>query len=60
MIRASARIEALIRRLQLGAVRLAAGRARSRRGRRGRRQRTDWHQPAALWPDLFGDPRDGK
>ncbi len=57
MIRASARVEALVRRLQLRAARLVAGRARNRRGRR---QRTDWHKPAALWPDLFGDTRDGK
>jgi hypothetical protein len=57
MIRASARVEVLVQRLRLHAARLVAGRARNRRRRP---QRTDWHKAAALWPDLFGDPRDGK
>jgi hypothetical protein len=57
MIRASARVEVLIQRLRLSAARLVAGQIRNRRRRP---QRTDWHKATALWPDLFGDPRDGK
>lgn len=57
MIRASARVEVLVRHLRLRAARLVAGRARDQRRRP---QRTDWHKPASLWPDLFGDSRDGK
>lgn len=57
MIRASVRAGALIQRLRLGAARLATDR---KHARRSRPQRTDWHRAAALWPDLFGEPRDGK
>lgn len=57
MIRASTRVEVLVQRLRLRAARLVAGQTRNRRPRP---QRTDWHKPAALWPGLFGDPRDGK
>ena len=57
MIRASARAATLVQRLRLRAARLVADRAPARRSRR---QRTDWHKASALWPDLFGDARDGK
>ena len=56
MIRASARADGLVQRLRARAVRIAALRAAKRRPA----ARSDWHSAAALWPDLLGDPRDGK
>jgi len=56
MIRAAARGDQLIQRLRARAARIAAARMAKRRPP----QRTDWHSATALWPDLFGDPRDGK
>lgn len=56
MIRASARADQLVQRLRARAARIAAGRATKRRPP----ARSDWHSAAALWPDLLGDPRDGK
>jgi hypothetical protein len=56
MIRVSARTATLVRRLQRRAARIAASRAAARRPKRG----DDWHSAPALWPDLFGDLRDGK
>lgn len=57
MIRASTRADTLVQRLRLRAAQAIAGRAAARRRPS---HRTDWHKAAALWPDLFGDPRDGK
>jgi len=56
MIRGHARSDQLIQRLRARAARIAAARAARRRPS----QRTDWHSAASLWPDLFGDSRDGK
>lgn len=56
MIRTAARASQLAARLTARARRIAAQRLATRK----QRQRTDWHSAAALWPDLFGDPRDGK
>ena len=56
MIRAAARGDQLIQRLRARAARIAAARTASRHPS----QRADWHSAAALWPDLFGDTRDGK
>lgn len=56
MIFASARGDRLVQRLRVRAARLAAERAAKARPPR----RSDWHSAASLWPDLFGDPRDGK
>ena len=56
MIRATVRKSQLVQRLRAQAERIVAGRAARLRQSR----RTDWHSAAALWPDLFGDPRDGK
>ena len=56
MIRASARADQLVQRLRARAARIAAGRAAKRR----LAARSDWHSAAALWPDLLGEPRDGK
>ncbi|MBB3774842.1 hypothetical protein FHS52_000785 [Erythromicrobium ramosum] len=56
MIRASARADKLVQRLRARAARIAAGRTAKRRPP----ARSDWHSAATLWPDLLGDPRDGK
>lgn len=56
MIRASARADRLVQRLRARAARVAALRAAKWRPA----ARSDWHSAAALWPDLLGDPRDGK
>jgi hypothetical protein len=56
MIRAAARAGQLAARLTARAKRMAGQRLATRR----RTQRTDWHSAASLWPDLFGDTRDGK
>lgn len=56
MIRVSARMGPLMQRLRVRASRLVAKRAVSL----GRPKRTDWHSATALWPDMFGEPRDGK
>ncbi|WP_301751892.1 hypothetical protein [uncultured Erythrobacter sp.] len=56
MIRASARADQLVQRLRARAARIAAGLATKRRSP----ARSDWHSADALWPDLLGDPRDGK
>lgn len=58
MIRVSARGAQLVQRLRARAEQIAAARAAARRLRP--EQRSDWRSAAALWPDLFGDPRDGK
>lgn len=55
MIFATAQTARLVQRLRTRAVHLAAARGASRRP-----ARPDWYSPAALWPDLMGDPRDGK
>ncbi len=57
MIRAAARTAGLVQRLRARAADTAARRVASLRRRSAR---ADWHSPAALWPDLFGDLRDGK
>jgi len=56
MIRALARADRLVQRVRARAARIAALRAAERRPA----ARSDWHSAAALWPDLLGDPRDGK
>ncbi|WP_172438949.1 hypothetical protein [Porphyrobacter sp. TH134] len=56
MISASARGDMLLQRLRARAARIVAARAAQRRTH----QRPDWHSAAALWPDLFGDPGNGK
>jgi len=56
MIRAAARGDHLIQRLRARAARVAA----ARRADQLRSQRSDWHSAASLWPDLFGDTRDGE
>lgn len=56
MIRVSARTATLVQQLRRRAARIAAGHATARRPQ----HRGDWHAAAALWPDLFGDHRDGK
>jgi hypothetical protein len=59
MIRAASRTGQFVQRLHARAGRLVKERVDTlRKGRRQSRQ--DWHSAAALWPDLFGDPRDGK
>lgn len=55
MINAIAASERLVQRLRARAERLIAGRSARRR-----RRRSNWHSPAALWPDLFGDDASGK
>ena len=56
MIRAAVRGDHLIQRLRARAARIAAARIT----KHARSKRTDWHSAASLWPDLFGDKRDGK
>jgi hypothetical protein len=56
MIRVAARAGQLAARLTAHAKRIAAQRVVSR----SRAQRTDWYSATALWPDMFGDPSDGK
>ena len=58
MIRVAARADLLVQRLRARAARIVAARAALRRARP--QQGADWHSAAALWPDLFGDARDGK
>lgn len=58
MIRAVARAGQLVQRLRARAERIAAGRAA--RYRRRTDPRPGWHSAEALWPDLFGEHRDGK
>ncbi|WP_146107620.1 hypothetical protein [Porphyrobacter sp. HT-58-2] len=59
MIRASSHTGHLVQRLRVRAARLVNERVDALH-RRQHRTRTDWHSAAALWPDLFGDQRDGK
>jgi hypothetical protein len=58
MIRVSARGAQLVQRLRARAERIADQHAAT--GRLRSAQRSNWRSAAALWPDLFGDPRDGK
>jgi hypothetical protein len=58
MIRAAARTDQLVQRLRARALRIVAERAAARPLRSTRR--SDWHSAETLWPDLFGDLRDGK
>lgn len=57
MIRVTERGTELVQRLRLRAARIAAGYAAALRPPP---RRTDWHSASALWPDLFGESRDGK
>jgi hypothetical protein len=59
MIRVTARAGELVQRLRKRAARIAAGHAAEQR-KRAVSRRADWHSASALWPDLFGDRRDGK
>ncbi len=59
MIRVNARASELVQRLRIRAARIAAGRAVAQR-KRAVSRRADWHSASVLWPDLFGDRRDGK
>lgn len=59
MIEASAGTQELVQRLRERAAKFAAalfaeGRSRRTPGRH------DWHSAEALWPDIFGENRDGK
>jgi hypothetical protein len=56
MIRVSVHADQLVQRLRARAARIAASHATKHRSP----ARSDWHSAATLWPDLFGDPRDGK
>lgn len=57
MIRAATRAGQLVTRLTARARQIAARRAGAIRREQ---RRADWHSASALWPDLFGDYRDGK
>lgn len=59
MIRASSRTGQLVQRLRARAARIVNERIDTLHHKQ-RRTRADWHSAAALWPDLFGDQRDGK
>lgn len=62
MIRAAARTDQLVQRLRARALRIVAERTAARPQSSVRRstRRSDWHSAETLWPDLFGDLRDGK
>lgn len=59
MIRAIAAAERLVLRLRARGARMAAARADTLR-RENRKQGANWRSAAALWPDLFGETRNGK
>lgn len=58
MIRASARAGQLVQRLRARAERIVAAQVAARS--RGPVDRADWRSARALWPDLFGEHRNGK
>jgi hypothetical protein len=58
MIRITLSTGRLVQRLRARAERIAAGQIAARR--RDASPRPNWRSAEALWPDLFGDTRDGK
>lgn len=57
MIRTGARTDLLVQRLRARGVQIAAKRAATHHRRA---TRADWYSAAALWPELSGDPHNGK
>ncbi len=58
MIKASGSTPELLQRLRERAAKIAAALLAERRGRTPARH--EWRSASALWPDIFGENRDGK